>query len=241
MKLARSQMLAIEHFTTHARNRSKEAEKSIKEVLRMSNIAQETFSDAVTMIKSNARVALHFHPDRPGQAIKSVADSLLEQGIYKSQYETMISNGSVSAYPSGERDLWEKGIFGGAYHLDGVTDDQRPKYGALNLMIHPDGPAPRFGSCYFLLHADVSNRCTYTYGDSHQDPQEKSTFEVFNDILVVLLKDAFVREFAIGEKEVTPRKLIDHLLINLDKPFSDPSNLEPNRNLNHYIEGRCSL
>ena len=92
---------------------------------------------------------------------------------YKSQFETLLSNGSVSAYPGGERDLWEKRIFGGAYQLEGVTNDQRPKYGALNLMLHPDGPAPRFGSCYFLLSPKVSSRSTYTYLDSHQDPKEK--------------------------------------------------------------------
>ncbi|MGQ7111171.1 DUF3626 domain-containing protein, partial [Escherichia sp. TWPC-MK] len=32
---------------------------------------------------------------------------------------------------------------------------------------HPDGPAPRFGSCYFLLSPKVSSRSTYTYLDSH--------------------------------------------------------------------------
>lgn len=40
-------------------------------------------------------------------------------------------------------------------------------------MLHPDGPAPRFGSCYFLLSPKVSSRSTYTYLDSHQDPKEK--------------------------------------------------------------------
>ena len=105
--------------------------------------------------------------------MKSVAEALFEQGIYKSQFETLLSNGSVSAYPGGERDLWEQRIFGGAYQLEGVTNDQRPKYGALNLMLHPDGPAPRFGSCYFLLSPKVSSRSTYTYLDSHQDPKRK--------------------------------------------------------------------
>ena len=101
----------------------------------------------------------------------------------------MLSNGSVSAYPGGERDLWEKRIFGGAYQLEGVTNDQRPKYGALNLMLHPDGPAPRFGSCYFLLSPKVSSRSTYTYLDSHQDPKEKGTYEEFDMILAAFGRD----------------------------------------------------
>lgn len=204
----------------------------------MSNIAQQSFEEAVNKLKSHARVALHFHPDRPGPTMKSVAEALLEQGIYKSQFETLLSNGSVSAYPGGERDLWEKRMFGGAYQIEGSTNSERPKYGALNLMLHPDGPAPRFGSCYFLLSPEVSHRCTYTYLDSHQDPMEKGTYEEFDDILATLMKDAFTRDFAIGEKNLTPRKLIDHILVNLEGRFSDPSSKEPHRNLNHYIEAQ---
>ena len=154
----------------------------------MSNITDEIFEEAVANLKSHARIALHFHPDRLDSSKKSVAEALFEQGVYKSQFETLLSNGSVSAYPGGERDLWEKRIFGGAYQLEGVTNDQRPKYGALNLMLHPDGPAPRFGSCYFLLSPKVSSRSTYTYLDSHQDPKEKGTYEEFDMILVLFWK-----------------------------------------------------
>lgn len=236
--LSSSQYLAIEHITQYARTRKCEAQKSIKEVLQMSNIPWNTFEDAVTKLLSNARVALHFHPDRPITDMKSVAQALLEQGIYKSQFETLISNGSVSAYPGGARDLWEKKMFGGAYQLDGVTNSQRPKYGALDLMLHPDGPAPRFGSCYFLLSSMVSYRCTYTYLDSHQDPKEKGTYGEFDDILSAIFKDAFFRNDAIGEKNLTPRILIEHLLGNLEQPFKDPSKRVPNRNLNHYIEAQ---
>jgi hypothetical protein len=62
---------------------------------------------------------------------------------------------------------WRR-LFGGAYHCDDATNAQRPKYGALDLMRHPDGPAPRFGSCYFLLKPAVAARCTFTYLDSHK-------------------------------------------------------------------------
>ena len=66
-------------------------------------------------------------------------------------------------------------------------------------MLHPDGPAPRFGSCYFLLYPEVSRRSTFTYLDSHQNPTEKGTYEAFEMILAALLKEAYVREFAVGE------------------------------------------
>ncbi|KPV56617.1 hypothetical protein QJ48_26655 [Paenibacillus sp. A3] len=230
--------MAMDHVAQVARTRKCEARKSIGEILRMSNIGWETFEAAVAKLLTHARVALHFHPDRPTADMKSVAQALLEQGIYKSQFETRISNGSVSAYPGGARDLWEKGLFGGAYHLEGVTDHQRPKYGALHCMLHPDGPSPRFGSCYFLLSPKVSRRCTYTYLDSHQDPKEKGTYDEFDDILAAVLKDAFFQEYALGEKDLTPRKWIDHLLHHLEGPLKDPSKREPRRNLNHYIEAQ---
>lgn len=35
-------------------------------------------------------------------------------------------------------------------------------------MHYPDGPAPRFGSCYFLLRPDVAKRSTFTFGGSHE-------------------------------------------------------------------------
>ncbi len=74
--------------------------------------------------------------------------------------------------------------------------------------------------------------------DSHQDPKEKGTYKEFDDILAALITETFVSDFAIGEKNMTPIKLLDHLLINLEKPFTDPSNKESNRNLNHYIEAQ---
>ena len=109
----------------------------------MSNIPLDRYEEAVSKLRSHARVALHFHPDRPLADNRNVAQALLEEGIYKSQFETRISNGSVSAYPGGARDRWEQRLFGGAYQAEGVANRERPKYGALDLMLHADGPSPR--------------------------------------------------------------------------------------------------
>lgn len=237
-KLSKSQAAALEHITNYARTRKQRAQAESSHVLQMSNIPITAFEEAVQNIKTHARVALHFHPDRPDQNLQTVAESLLDSGLYKSQFETMLSSGSVSAFPGGERDLWEEKIFGGAYHTDGVTNRHRPKYGALDLMLHADGPSPRFGSCYFLLDPAVSRRCTFTYLDSHYDPAEKGTYEEFDDIIAALMVEAFVRDFAIGEAALTPRKLINHLCLNLQRPFVDPSDRQAVRNLNHYIEAQ---
>jgi hypothetical protein len=238
MELSRSQLFALDHITHYARKNKEEAKAAINHILKMSNIPNQLFEQAIGHLKANARIGLHFHPDRSDASMKSIAEALLEQGIYKSQFETLLSNGSVSAYPGGERDLWEKELFGGAYHLEGITNNQRPKYGALNVMLHPDGPAPRFGSCYFLLSPKVSYRSTYTYLDSHQKPKEKGTYEEFDLIMAALLEETFIREFAIGERNLTPAKLIHHLLFNLEKDIEDPASKEANRNLNHYIEAQ---
>jgi len=204
----------------------------------MSNIPWSRLEDAVSMLRSHARVALHFHPDRPLADMKSVAQALLEHGTYKSQFETRISNGSVTAYPGGARDLWERELFGGAYQSEGVTARDRPKYGALDLMLHSDGPSPRFGSCYFLLAPQASYRCTYTYGGSQDDPPEKGTYDAIDDIIAAVLKDAFFREYALGENDLTPRKVMDRLMFGLGRPIADRVERMPCRNLNHFIEAQ---
>jgi hypothetical protein len=238
MELVPSQKAALSHITRYARDRKEAAQRTLQEVLRMSNISPESFDEAIAKLKAHARVALHFHPDRPTTNLTTVAESLAECGIYKSQFETLLSNGSVSAFPGGARDLWERKIFGGAYQLEGTLAAHRPKYGALDLLQHAEGPAPRFGSCYFLLRPEVSGRSTFTYLDSHQDPPEKGTYEEFDDIVAALFTEAFLRDFAIGEKELTPSRLLLHLRSNLDKPFLDPADKTPVRNLNHYIEAQ---
>lgn len=238
MKLTNSQQAAIDHITEYAKTRKDSAQCTIDHVLRMSNVTSDQYEEAVSKIEKYARVALHFHPDRPDPDNLTVAEALLESGIYKSQFETKMSNGSVTAFAGGERDIWEKTVFGGSFHLEDTMAKERPKYGALNLMLHPDGPSPRFGSCYFLLKPEVSQRCTFTYLDSHTNPDEKGTFEEFTDVMAALLFEIFTRDFAIGEKDIMPERLIHHLLHNLEKPIVDPSEISNVRNLNHYIEAQ---
>ncbi|MEF2965161.1 DUF3626 domain-containing protein [Paenibacillus sp. M1] len=238
MELSKSQSSALEYITGYARTYKREAEQTISEVLHMSNISKHEYESAVLKLKSHAKIALHFHPDRPVSNGLNIADLLLEQGEYKSQFETFISNGSVSAYPGGLRDNWEKKLFGGAYQEEGTTGRERPKYGALNLMLHADGPAPRFGSCYLLLSPSVSRRSTYTYLDSNEDTKEKGTYAEFDLIMAALMKETFIRDSALGERNLTPSKLVHHLLHQLESPVAEIIGKEPNRNLNFYIEAQ---
>ncbi|RIX48597.1 DUF3626 domain-containing protein [Paenibacillus nanensis] len=237
-ELTTAQLQALEHVAQYAKSRRSEARQSLEDIFGMSNIGWETFENAAAKFKHNACVALHFHPDRPAAGKRSVAQALLEDGVYESQFVTRISNGSVTAYSGGARDLWEERLFGGAYQQEGVPDSDRPKYGALDFMLHPDGPAPRFGSCYFLLKPEVSSRCTFTYLDSHQDPKQRGTLAEFDDVLAALFTDAFILEYAIGERDLTPPRLIRRLQDCTDQPLGNLSDRNAGRNLNHYIEAQ---
>lgn len=236
MSLTTSQLAALNYVREYAQSRKKEANETIAQLLKMSNIKTEAYEHAVSKLKENVKVGLHFHPDRLDSQMKSVAEALHAQGIYKSQFETLLSNGSVSAHPGGARDTWEDRLYNGAYNLEGSLNKHRPKYGALNVMCHQDGPAPRFGSCFFILKAEVSSRCTFTYLDSHQDPKEKGTLDEFDDIMAALLSEVFTRDFALGERDLTIPKLVSSLS-SLDKT-RELSTSRTGRNLNHYIEAQ---
>jgi len=140
-----SQQKAVAQLRSDAVSLRAASIDSLTQILRMSNLSLSSLDLAITCIRERASVVLHFHPDRP-VGLRTVVRGLLEDGIYKSQFETGISNGSVSAHPGGARDEWERSLFNGAY--SGVEAMHRPKYGALDLMRNSDGLAPRFGSCF---------------------------------------------------------------------------------------------
>ncbi|RIV41666.1 DUF3626 domain-containing protein [Micromonospora radicis] len=138
-------------------------------------------------VTGSGRVTLNFHPDRLLTDGRSVAEALAAEGRYRSQFETGISNGGLTAYPGGDRDRWERRLFGGAYQRPGVPPAQRPKYGGLNLLDHPDGACPRFGSCHLRLRPEVLDRTTFCLGDSHLGPSQVGTVDVFEPVLAGLL------------------------------------------------------
>ncbi|WP_020618561.1 DUF3626 domain-containing protein [Paenibacillus daejeonensis] len=290
--LSPAQQAALDHVTAYASARQTGASKILEEIQAMCDISDTQMLEVMDGIRRYARIALHFHPDRLDAVGRSVAKGLLTGGMYKSQFETGISNGSVSAYPGGQRDLWEQQLFGGAYHggdrdsadrlgdgteggkqpdsgqgehggkvqnatantvscdagyetdgnggLDscGSYGDERPKYGALDLMLHPDGPSPRFGSCYLLLKPEVSARATFTYLDSHQLPDERGTYRAFDSVLAAILRDAFLGDYAIGEHGLTPPRFVAHVRERISAPIAERFSQKPARNLNHYVEAQ---
>lgn len=129
-------------------------------------------------------VTLNFHPDRLA-GDRLILDEMVATGVYRSQFVTGTSNGGLTAYPGGERWLWESRMFGGAY--DVAPDDARPVYGALNFRRRPTGGAPRFGSAYLLLTAETLRRVTFCYPDSVRQP---TAFGVARRMSLIALAEA---------------------------------------------------
>lgn len=120
------------------------------------------------------RVTLHFHPDRPVGGVP-ILRSLGRDGRYRSQFETGVGNGGLTAYPGGDRWRWESRLFGAVY--DAHEPAHRPVYGSLNRRRWSTGGSPRFGSSHLRLSADTLARTTFCFPDSYLQPTDFGTAE----------------------------------------------------------------
>lgn len=234
------QRKALEHIQELAARVSRTARDDISAILERAGLNDSVYDDAIESVRSHGRVALHFHPERLSRTGGSVVDGLLRTGVYKSQFETGLSGGSPSAFPGGERDLWESQLFGGAYHEPDASPAGRPKYGALAVMDHPDGPAPRFGSCYLLLHPEVSKRSTFTFGSSHEPhaPERTGTLDELDPVMAPLLAQLEQGRGAFGVGDLTVAGLLDQLTHGLSKAFLDQQDRPLGRALDSFIEAQ---
>src|SRR5690348_3653882 len=182
------------------------ARTEIDAILRRSASDAALLDSALKAMQTGARIGLHFHPERLSRAGVSVAEGLLSSGVYTNQFVAGLSSGSPSAFPGGERDLWERHLFQRAYHTADVTPSGRPKYGALDVMSYPDGPAPRFGSCFFLLRPQVSKRSSFTFGGSNEECAQNctGTLDVMEPVIAPLLSRLELGEgaFAVADLSV---------------------------------------
>jgi len=191
----------------------------------------------VAVIAEHACVTLNFHPYRRLADGRSVADGLLADGVYRGQFETGISNGGASAFPGGDRDRWEDELFEGAYR--GAPPGDRPKYGALALMGHADGAAPRFGCCYLRLRPIVSRRCTFTWGDSHLGPAHVGTVDELWSVIAALFDDVRSRGATLGVSGLDELTLRERLLRDLPARLPEEPVRQPlGRALDEYIEAQ---
>lgn len=114
-------------------------------------------------------LTVQFHPDWPYQD-GLVIESMARDGRYRSQFETGISNGGLTAHPDGDRWRWESRLFDGAY--DSGRSSHRPVYGAWNRNNDVYGGSPRFGSAYLRIRPGVLDRSTFCFPDSVFEPLE---------------------------------------------------------------------
>lgn len=115
-------------------------------------------------------VTINFHPDRlVADGSETLIERLAHDRVWRSQFETGISNGGLTAHHGGDRWRWEQRMFEGRYD-DGPPHD-RPRYGALNHRGRAAGGAVRFGSAHLRLRPHVLARTTFCYPDSVMEPE----------------------------------------------------------------------
>lgn len=249
VSISPAQSAALRYVEATARDREETALHYIAGICERAGHGLESYREAIELVRQHARVVLHFHPDRFGRKSVSVAEGLLREGVYRNQFETGLSSGSPTAFPGGERDLWERALFRGAYHAEGVLASERPKYGALELVRFPDGPAPRFGSCYFVLRG-VGARTSITFMGS-EDPRAPdrvgtlaTPHSVFAAVLTEIENGGMAappwppfRTPTLGVPLITVGRFYD-LLKGLRENRPNPSHGEPGRVLDSGIEAQ---
>jgi hypothetical protein len=232
------QQTAIRTVRNRAIGLRSAARREIDTVLTRQALDAGLVDTVFAAIQTGARIGLHFHPERLSRAGVSVADGLLSTGVYTNQFVAGLSSGSPSAFPGGERDLWEHRLFGGAYHTADVISSGRPKYGALDVMHYPDGPAPRFGSCFFLLRPDVAKRSTFTFGGSHEDGalDRTGTLDVMEPVFAPLLSQLERGGGAFAIPDLSVEACLTRMAQNFSRPFSDSAFRSLGRALDSFIE-----
>jgi hypothetical protein len=188
-------------------------------------------------VRCGGSVTMNFHPDRQLADGRSVAQALHDEGVYRSQFETRISNGGLTAYPGGDRDVWEHALFAGAYQRPDVRVCERPKYGGLNLMNHLNGACPRFGSCHLRLRRAATERATLVFGDSAAKPTDIGLIGAFEPVLEPLLEAVASGAGALG-RGVDVRAFVEGLLRGDHTRGTDVFAPAMTHTLNDYIEAQ---
>lgn len=239
-ELTEEQRRAIAVVERRALGRRAEARARIDASLRAAGVDEADYRDAVDRLRGEVKVVIAFHPERSSRGGRSVAEGLLADGIYRTQFETGLSGGSTSAFAGGARDEWERRLFDGAYHHPGSNLADRPRYGALFLVAHPDGPAPRFGSCSFVLRPEVSARCTFTILGSQEDraPERMGTLEVFEPVMADLLQHVEEESAPLGVSGLTVGDLVAALRAGVPCAPRGVSSDRLGRALDSFVEAQ---
>ncbi len=249
-RLTAAQHVALAHIRDSVRERQTVARARVIDALGRACVDIAAYDAALTAIGDHARVVVHFHPDRPGATPRTTIEGILEDGVYRNQFETGRSSGGLLPFAGSPRDSWERALFGGAYQHHAVLPSERPKYGALELVRWSDGPIPRFGSCYFVLRPRVSARTSFTFAGSEDPraPQRLGTIDNLDPVMAALFDEIEAGGFAspewspyraptLGVPHLTVARLLD-LLSALAEPRPTPGQLPLGRLLDTQIEAQ---
>ena len=235
----------LEMATNYVRERVEPGRENSKNILSVvqyrSNIqcGADMLAELTCLLDKNGRICSHFHPDHIDQNGSTVAASLLASGKIMSQFESGISNGRVDTSQGGFRDTLEARLFGEDYvkFIQG-RPEMRVKYGALSLIGSNNGPAPRFGSCYFVFKQEVMKRSTFCYGDSYNAPDELGLEGMWEVILSKLFNDSYDQDGVLGMKLLRPPELYERMKKVLEGPVGNNWSFPALSNLNSYIEAQ---
>ena len=186
---------------------------------------RELFPEPAPAEVPAAPITVNFHPDRLLADGRTVAEHLAAEGVYRSQFETRISNGGLMPYAGSDRDRWEQRMFPGVY----TEAAGRPVYGALNLAGHPDGGSPRFGSCHLVLGPAALPRATFSHGDSYTEPRVFGTAATFGAVWAALLDEVARTGRALNLPASSPAAWVAAL--------AQPRTL-PGRAMDDYVEAQ---
>ena len=223
--------IAIQVIDEQAQENELSDIKAIKNLLGDAGAAGTDTAHLAHQLLYSCDATINFHPDRFSQNGRLIIDNLLEDGKYHNQYRTGTSNGGRTAYAGGDRDLWEKRLFSGAYHDHDIELFDRPKYGALNIHNYLDGASARFGSCFFTLKPHVIDRCTFAFGDSFTNPEVMGTAQHFFGILRALFQETHETGRLLGKPGFDISKTVEYILAMRQGTLQDTG-----RNLDHCIE-----
>ncbi|KHT64291.1 hypothetical protein RJ45_07075 [Photobacterium gaetbulicola] len=240
MSLVTAPFDAVRYVCEYARNLNTKELQVFGHILEMSNIDEQLVGQFFAKIQQSAQIAAHFHPDRVTANGLMVVESMQHSGRYLNQFESFVSNGKLDPQQEGERAQWENHLFGDAF--TNAPLNQRPKYGALDIAKHMDGPCPRFGSCYFVFKTEVSQRASLCFGDSYQTPETRGTVNVFKPILAATLLECFERDAVLGLANLRPKQFMESYiwgdLAKLGEDIESRLSQPKARNLDHYVEAQ---
>ena len=180
---------AVENVAARARETAERDAAAIRIILENTPHAGVDIEYLENRLLTECDVTLNFHPDRYSGNGRLIIENLLGGGQYLCQFATGTSNGGMTAFAGGDRDVWERNMFRGAYHAEGTIFENRPKYGGLNVFNYIDGASARFGSCFFTLKPHMLGRCTFAYGDSSTNPAALGAKDNFHAVFLAILQD----------------------------------------------------